>query len=344
MALRPLGGNSKKPVRVVETWHVLAYDLSTKIPLKDGEPKNVYLQKLCVYAIRLEVACQAFFTLDRYCKMHYYTHMNKLNNAQIQEVCQRYLAGEPTTSLAKHFDVSATAINGLLTRRGIIMRTIAVSRRQFQCDHTFFSLIDTEVKAYWLGFFAADGYVGTRNALAVSVATEDNEHLIRFTEALQSTHPIKMYTYPKVSFAKLFIRSEGLATGLAQYGIVGNKTFTLRWPDLPAELLRHFLRGYTDGDGGFYTGKTTYPYKNVIFSVTSNEHFLEGMQQFLMTSLGLPKTKHTQRHKDSPIFTLRYTGRNQVEHIVIWLYEGATVYLPRKYIKIMDYLQVTSPI
>lgn len=274
--------------------------------------------------------------------------MRKLTDMQIAEVCRRYQAGESSKALAKEFDVSAPAICGLLERRNIARREQSLVQRRYTCNHTFFSSIDSEEKAYWLGFIAADGYISnskeSKSALVLVLQWIDKDHLVQLQETLQSTHPVKEYHYSYQDMAKLFIRSEQLTHDLATYGIVGNKTFSLQWPSLPYDLLRHFLRGYVDGDGGFYTSKTAYKRKNVIFSVTSNEQFLEGMQQFLMSSLGLPKTIHSQRHKESPIFMLRYCGRNQVERIVSWLYKDATVYLPRKYTKIIDYLQAMPPL
>jgi hypothetical protein len=275
--------------------------------------------------------------------------MKKLNAMQVEEICRRYQAGGTSPELAKEFGVTAHAVLGLLERRGIERRQPTIAQRRYVCNHAFFSSIETEEQAYWLGFLAADGYIasgkGNNQAVAVMVAMQDKDHLYRLRQALQSTHPVKEYLYPYQEFVKLFIRSQQLTADLAKYGIVGNKTFTLPWPDLPDDLLRHFMRGYIDGDGGFYTAEDhRYPSKNVFFSVTSNEQFLEGMQRFLMSSLGLAKTKHTHRRKESSIFTLRYFGRPQVQRIVTWLYEGARVYLPRKYMKIMSYLQTMPPI
>jgi hypothetical protein len=52
---------------------------------------------------------------------------------------------------------------------------------------------------------------------------------------------------------KLSVASPQLTARLAKHGIFPNKTFTLEWPDhLDPELLRHFLRGYFDGDGSWH--------------------------------------------------------------------------------------------
>ena len=266
--------------------------------------------------------------------------MKKLTDIQVVEVCQRYISGEASTTLAKHFNVSPVAIRGLLKRRNIERRGQVAAQRKYTHNEAFFSSIENEEQAYWLGFIAADGYISSSNnssnaALVVSLAMKDIEHLYRLQKALQSNHPIKEYIYSKVQFARLFIRSKQLTDDLASYGIVAAKTFTFNWPILPEKLLVPFLRGYVDGDGGFYINSNKKDFKranytNHIFSVTSNKLFIEACQQFLMEKCALLQTKLDQRHTNIPIFTLRYSGRQQCLRIGKLLYEGATIYLPRK--------------
>jgi len=263
--------------------------------------------------------------------------MRKLTDMQIAEVCRRYQAGETTTRLAKEFDVSFVAICGLLERRHIARREQALCQRRHICNHAFFSSIDTEEKAYWLGFIAADGYISWakdgNSALTVTLAPQDKEHLYRLQNSLQSTHPVKEYNYPYKQLVKLFIRSKQLTDDLASYGVVPAKTFTHSWPQLPDDLLIHFLRGYVDGDGGFHvTVDNRYPGTwGYTFEITSNKPFLESCQQFLMKMCDLSQTKFDQRRSATSIFTLRYSGRRQVARIGKMLYEHATIYLPRKH-------------
>ena len=257
-------------------------------------------------------------------------YTRKLTNGQRTIICQRYVAGESSCSLAHHFSVSPPAIRSLLRRQGIARRPQSEAQRLFQCDHSFFSTIDNEQKAYWLGFMAADGYI-SRNALVIALAQTDKEHLQRFQEAIHATHPIHDYKYPNTSFSRLFIRSSQLVDGLANYGVVPNKTFIFRWPILHKDLQTHFIRGYIDGDGGFYARRTAYPTPAISFEVTGNEPFLLSLQAFLMEQCSLRATKLYRRHKDIPIATLRYVGRKQVSRIFALLYRDATIYLPRKH-------------
>ena len=56
------------------------------------------------------------------------------------------------------------------------------------------------------------------------------------------------------------------------------KTFTLRFPtenQVPKELLRHFIRGYFDGDGcvSFYTNRKTVMV-NFVLALNCSCHFI----------------------------------------------------------------------
>ena len=78
--------------------------------------------------------------------------------------------------------------------------------------------------------------------------------------------------------ARFAIWSQQLCAGLAKHGIHPRKTFTVQWPSfLSEELLRHYLRGLIDGDGGWYA----YPVKGdravkMAVQLTSNEQVCVG--------------------------------------------------------------------
>jgi transcriptional regulator with XRE-family HTH domain len=266
--------------------------------------------------------------------------------AQQLEVCRRYLAGESTYALAREFGVSDGTIGKVLTQRGVQKRTASEVHRRYSCDHSFFDTIDTEVKAYWLGFVAADGNV-YNNILKIALSSRDREHLVRFKGDLHSDHPISNYvatTKPPgskkakiMTVSSVSISSPQLTGGLAAYGIVPRKTFTNRWPDfLPGDLLRHFLRGYFDGDGCFHVSANAYVRKKdgqrraqLHWSTVGSEAFCSGARTYLMDELKLNEVR-LGGTKSPGIVTLRYGATLVATKIYDLLYKDATVYLPRK--------------
>ena len=51
-------------------------------------------------------------------------------------------------------------------------------------NSNIFNTIDTEEKAYWLGFLYADGNVLDNNTISLELSTVDKEHLIKFNSFL----------------------------------------------------------------------------------------------------------------------------------------------------------------
>lgn len=248
---------------------------------------------------------------------------------QQEEIVLRYQNGESSEKLAQEYGISGAAVRGLLERRGIARRNRELAARRYTCNHTFFASINSEEKAYWLGFIAADGYIDSDH-LKVSLSSVDKEHLLRLATSLNSSHPVIDQIQAKYASSTLRIYSTELCSDLIRHAITSRKTFTLQWPTLPVEVLRHFARGYIDGDGCF-TGYSRARQTNVYFSVTSNEPFLLDLQAFLMRHCCLGQTKLYRRHKDSPIYSMAYCGKRQIRRIVDFLYHDATIYLPRKY-------------
>lgn len=272
----------------------------------------------------------------------------KLALLEEAELCKRYASGESASNLAPEFGVSINSVGRILRRRGIEVRSMSETHRHHKCDHHFFDQVDTEEKAYWLGFIAADGYIGkpdstNSSVLVVSLSPMDKDHLYRLRSSLKSTHSIYEYDYSEsaqrgkaVPYASFNIRSPELVAGLARFGIVSRKSQIIRWPELPDPLLRHFLRGNFDGDG---TWNLRVSYKNgqrqpdwkadVAFRLSSNREFLEGCQQYMMRACNLNKTTLSTR-KDCSTCTLIYGGRKQTRRIFHLMYDDATIYLPRK--------------
>lgn len=115
----------------------------------------------------------------------------------------------------------------------------------------YFAEIDTAEKAYWLGFIYADGYVRRGNELGLTLQKRDEHHLRTFADALDSTYKIQQIEAPESRKVGTQIRSEELVSDLATHGVVARKTHKDTLPDLDADAIPHFIRGYFDGDGSF---------------------------------------------------------------------------------------------
>ena len=254
----------------------------------------------------------------------------KLDAPQRTEIVSRYGEGESLTDLGKHFGVSHNTIARVLRSAGISVRNHAVQQRKYRCDDHYFDCIDSEPKAYWLGFIAADGCVtdGRRISLQVKLQGRDGGHLGSLRDSLSATNPVYRTGAGQAQF---IVHSPQLIAGLAAQGIGPRKSLTLNWPvDLPANLLPHYLRGYMDGDGNW---STTGKQANV--TVCGSFPFLLGLGEYLEGTLGF---RQARLRACGNTHMMSYGGNRQIPTLARFLYARASVALPRKFQQIRHFL------
>jgi hypothetical protein len=121
-------------------------------------------------------------------------------------------------------------------------------------------VIDTEEKAYWLGFLTADGCITigkkTQDSprLSLHLAKQDYEHIVKFKQALQATQAVSM----NEQSCHFVICSTEMAADLARHGIQPRKTFSTKPAQIAPELEKHYWRGVLDGDGYISKGGQTH--------------------------------------------------------------------------------------
>jgi hypothetical protein len=231
--------------------------------------------------------------------------------------------------------------------------------RKYSLNESFFENIDSEEKAYVLGFVYADGNNKTQGSgLMFTLNTEDIEILEKIKKALNSDAKISIYEtsgYKLGKCAHIDFNSYKISKDLTDKGAPPNKTYKIVFPlFLEEKLIPHFIRGYFDGDGCIWNGKRKKMhvkdstckngYKdrivhNVKFTLTSNTNFILGIQNHLIEKLGFKRTKLYYRHKDNKsIATLEYSGRGNIKKLYDYMYKDATIFLERKFKKFNEIL------
>lgn len=113
-----------------------------------------------------------------------------------------------------------------------------------------------EESLYWLGFLFADGHISkNNNAIQISSAIIDVDHVRKFKRFLKSSNPVHIYqhsggysTLPQVHFG---CSSSHLHKRLLQLGMV-RKSDGREAPESAAMSL-DFWRGVVDGDGALWS-------------------------------------------------------------------------------------------
>lgn len=210
-------------------------------------------------------------------------------------------------------------------------------------DETIFDSIDTEEKAYWLGFLYADGYVSSNsNKFELSLQDSDSEHLEKFNTFMKCITPNKVKHGTVTCEGKTYYRcrwsvnNKHLKERLCELGCVPNKSLILTFPDesifASKDLIRHFIRGYWDGDGSLSWSNKEHTYPCMVLLGT--ESFLNSVMNYL----NFPKYK-LQSKSESGVRQFSI-GHKIAFNTAKYLYENATIYLTRKYEKYLEYCRL----
>lgn len=220
-------------------------------------------------------------------------------------------------ALAKKYKTCCTKLTKYIREAGHVLETFNVD---------IFNVIDTEEKAYWLGFLYADGYVsdGVRNGVELSLQLGDKGHLEKFKTFLNSSLTVKSDTFR----CRLTITNPKFKADLIKHGCTPKKTFTLTFPKIPKSLEKHFIRGFFDGDGCITRSVKDGIWNSASISCAADA-FMTTLIEKLSFYLGvesLPKYKYS----NSKLWVCIVKG-NLFSKLVNFLYEDCSIYLDRKY-------------
>jgi len=180
----------------------------------------------------------------------------KLRELSVEEFQEIYFTQKKTMKeIAEMFRVSRPALYKWFARHSSYLAE-GLQRRSgnaagYTLNDSFFNNWTPEM-AYVLGVLATDGCV-SRNRF--SLTSTDLELVEKVRSLMVSDHPIGVVSPKgwarKVQYV-LNVSSTKLAKRLTDLGIGPAKSLTLRFPEMPQDCVRHFLRGCWDGDGSFY--------------------------------------------------------------------------------------------
>jgi hypothetical protein len=149
----------------------------------------------------------------------------------------------------------------------------------------YFDIIDSNEKAYWLGFFAADGSIGKNTNVSFYLSAKDTDHLKKFRDVVAPRAEIKSSPgYPNSVW--LHLSSRHMADTLKGYGMSPvNKERALRWPtSVSDEFGIPFVAGFFDGDGSLSWVSRDRLWS---WSLAGCRSMLEQVREFLITKTNL---------------------------------------------------------
>lgn len=250
---------------------------------------------------------------------------NNLLKNKYQIILDKFNNGKSINQISKEIGHSDSEIWKLLKKNGIDTYRY---KCKYTVDETFFEVIDTEEKAWVLGWWMSDGNVMASGKIRIGLNSIDEEVLYKIAKCLNWNGPLQ---YKKANGKKgkqsiLNIDRKKLADDLIKLGCPPKKSLILEFPkSIPEYLYPHFIRGFFEGDGGVAKNRGKYR----MASFTSTDIFCNKLNQILK-KLDINSTNFYYRKKGRPTGSLQFGRLEETKKLLRYMYEDAKVYLDRK--------------
>jgi transposase len=247
-------------------------------------------------------------------------HYNKkYSNELIVKIKKLYESGYNTPQIDKLLDLRRGAASELLRSSGYTLKHRG-PKSMIQ-NEDYFDIIDTEEKAYFLGWIIADANVSIYNnqySLKMHIALKDKEIIDKFLEAINSKNKTKVKEGAHSSYY-VSLTSVHMCKTLISYKVLPQKSGREVYPNfIPENLNKHFIRGVFDGDG-------------ITDVVNSRSGFVgsKNMVTNILKILNKNEIKIIQNSKNNNIYYF-LGGKKFSRYLFEFMYNDAKVWLSRK--------------
>ena len=245
-------------------------------------------------------------------------------------------------------------------------------RRVYTVNDDYFENIDSQKKAYWLGWMITDGYVieklhTTRgdiksNRVGLHLQSIDEYVLIDFKNDLNTNFPIKNKRKRTVKEFKnkhtgeirsinsnesktLDMTSAKMVQDLSKYGIHQNKTYDVVFPkELKEEFYPGFISGVISGDGSVNIKDNHHKGKIIRVNIAGTENLLKGIKEALVKNIGFnPEKKIMKLNSSKCLYNIEL---NQTETFALheWFQKNDVKLMERKQKILEDYINAYNSI
>lgn len=177
-------------------------------------------------------------------------------------------------------------------------------------DHSFLDNIDTKEKAYFIGFFLADGYFNPKlSRIQFGLKDSDAEVLHTFKKWFSTSYPVWFYStessYGKNNEVRLYLLSSRFSSQLQALGIPLNKTWDLEtFPKVILDneyLFRYALKGFIDGDGWISKGKSS-------VHIIGTTNMMKCIDRYTQKYYGIKWTFCPENRTSKPMMNIKICG------------------------------------
>jgi hypothetical protein len=206
-----------------------------------------------------------------------------------------------------------------------------------------FEVIDTEEKAYFLGFMYADGCLSAierknstyiKYQVQMSLADED---IIKKLHSIFPFFNLQIFDFGKYksTWSKQFALRKAnrkLFDDLTSQGIPQRKSQSssiLNIPNIDNSLISHFIRGFFDGDGSISISAKRPNLRRVEICSASKSFLFQIKNIIESNNINCPIFRR-KNNNPSALYVLEWINIQDVTNLGKFLYKDCTIYLNRK--------------
>lgn len=265
------------------------------------------------------------------------TYKRKVLIEDHEKIIKLYEDGLSTHKIAKKFDVTNGCIGTILKKNKIKGRDKSITSRKYKIREDYFDKIDKQEKAYFLGMLYSDGsHYPKNNEIALYLHKKDIDVLKKLIKQLYIDE--RPLIKKKTNLLGFKIINKHISKKMLEYKIIQKKAATLRFPDfLNKEMVRHFIRGYLDGDGFISIKKRKLKTRLKRFGtigLTGCYDFCNDAKKVLSDNINLKSYTYGPRWNNHG--SLEIFKQHDVLKFLNWIYEDSSIHMDRKYNKYLE--------
>lgn len=303
--------------------------------------KQWLLEGISAYKIANLLGCKSA-SVNKKIKEHKLVNINisKRNDNNLLkdklDVVVELFKTKSMTEISKIVGHSEPSIYRLLKKHGY-------DTSKYKCKYSFneayFEKIDTQNKAWALGWFLSDGNVTDKGKFRIQIQEEDIQVLEDIKKDMKYDGEL-FYCKARNERCKpqvlLNFDRQKVAKDLIALGCSVNKSLVLTLPTfdkVPEYLFSHLLRGFFDGDGSVTVNPNG---TKLRCNITSTDVFCEQVSNYLKT-LDIHSAAFYYRRPNKPTGSMVF-NREEAIKFLNYIYKDAELKLQRKYLKALPFL------
>lgn len=248
-------------------------------------------------------------------------NIKNITKEELEKVIEKYVTYKAS---AKYLGINEKTFKTYAQKFGIKSKIGSQGARRRMLDENYFETIDTEERAYWLGFIMADGciYAGAGNnsyRLQINLAAKDKYVLECFLKCIKSDYKIQEKDVSGHPSCLLKINSTKMCNDLINLGVIQRKSLRNVFPSIPQCFERHFIRGYFDGDGCISVSNGKYT-----FNICSGFDMAVELQKRLLD------TNIYRLKRNSKICYVETSALQTIINIYHYMYDNSSICIKRK--------------